>query len=177
MITGAVLSIGRGGTRSPRCTISAGRTTMTAGEDTSKLPRPRSSGPSEAPVLELTDDVPPLAEVRHWAGEVLADLAEDEITDTKLVVSELVSNAYEHGQHPLHVRLRRPCGLIRIEVTDLSPQVPVVGRSSVRVTRGRGMLLVDRLCRQWGAVRHAVGKTVWAVLDRRSGHSNTSLTG
>jgi anti-sigma regulatory factor (Ser/Thr protein kinase) len=49
-------------------------------------------------VLELTDDVPDLTEVRRWTGEVLSDLTEDEITDAKLVVSELVGNAYEHGQ-------------------------------------------------------------------------------
>ncbi|ONI87360.1 hypothetical protein ALI22I_23355 [Saccharothrix sp. ALI-22-I] len=150
---------------------------MTADEDISNPPRARPSEPSGVLVLELTDDVPDLAEVRRWTGEVLSDLTEDEITDAKLVVSELVSNAYEHGQHPLHLRLRRTRNLIRIEVTDLSPQVPVVGRSSVRVTRGRGLVLVDRLCRQWGAVRHAVGKTVWAVLDHRSRHSNTLLPG
>ena len=147
---------------------------MTAVEDASTPSRPRSAEPSEPLVLDLVGDVPDLAEVRRWTGEVLSDLGEDEITDAKLVVSELVTNAYEHGQHPLHVRLHRARDLIRIEVTDLSPQVPVVGRSSVRVTRGRGMVLVDKLCRQWGAVRHAVGKTVWAVLDRQSRHPKTT---
>ncbi|MFE9751265.1 ATP-binding protein [Saccharothrix saharensis] len=130
--------------------------------------RTRPAEPTDAEVLELIGDVPRLAEVRRWTGDVLSDLADDEITDAKLVVSELVTNAYEHGQHPLHVRLRRTRNLIRVEVADLSPRVPVIGRSSVRVTRGRGLLLVDRLCRRWGAVRNAVGKTVWAVLARRS---------
>ncbi|OKI16189.1 hypothetical protein A6A25_12935 [Saccharothrix sp. CB00851] len=128
-------------------------------------------------VLELVGDVPDLADVRRWTGEVLADLGEDEITDAKLVVCELVTNAYEHGEHPLRARLWRAGDSIRIEVTDLSPRLPVVRDSSVRVTRGRGMVLVDRLCRQWGAVRHAVGKTVWAVLERRPGRSNTLLPG
>ncbi|MCE6995512.1 ATP-binding protein [Saccharothrix sp. S26] len=150
---------------------------MIDGGDTSNPSRPRPARSSEPLVLELTGDVPELAAVRRWTGEVLSDLTEDEIADARLVVSELVSNAYEHGRHPLHVRLHRARNLIRIEVTDLSPQVPIVGRSSVRVTRGRGMVLVDRLCHRWGAVRHAVGKTVWAVLERRSGHSNTPLTG
>ena len=139
--------------------------------------RPPPAERAEARVLELAGDVPPLAEVRRWTGEVLADLTDEEITDAKLVVSELVTNAYEHGQHPLHVRLRRTRDLIRIEVTDLSPRVPVVGRSSVRVTRGRGLVLVDRLCRKWGAVRNAVGKTVWAVMARRRRHSSAVPTG
>lgn len=150
---------------------------MTAGEAAWNLPTPRPAEPPEAQVFELVGDVPDLAEARQWTGEVLTDLTEDEVADAKLVVSELVTNAYEHGQHPLHLRLRRSHDLIRIEVTDLSPQVPVVGGSSVRVTRGRGMVLVDRLCRQWGAVRHAVGKTVWAVLARQSRHPNAVLSG
>ncbi|TQM79182.1 histidine kinase-like protein [Saccharothrix saharensis] len=132
--------------------------------------RIRPGEPADAEVLELAGDMPRLAEVRRWTGDVLADLTDEEVADAKLVVSELVTNAYEHGQHPLHVRLRRTRNLIRVEVTDLSPRVPVIGRSSVRVTRGRGLLLVDRLCRRWGAVRNAVGKTVWAVLARPSEH-------
>ncbi|MCC8246667.1 ATP-binding protein [Saccharothrix luteola] len=149
---------------------------MTA-DDAAYLPRPRPAEPLEALTFELTGVVPDLVETRQWTGDVLADLAEDEITDAKLVVSELVTNAYEHGRHPLHLRLRRSRDLIRIEVTDLSPQIPVVGDSSVRATRGRGMLLVDRICRQWGAVRHAVGKTVWAVLTHHSHRPTTVLSG
>ncbi|WP_447009160.1 ATP-binding protein [Saccharothrix hoggarensis] len=128
-------------------------------------------------MLELVGEVPDLAGVRRWTGEVLADLTEDEIADAKLVASELVTNAYQHGQHPLQLRLRRTRALIRVEVTDLSPRLPVVGRSSAWVARGRGMVLVDRLCRRWGAVRHAVGKTVWAVLARQPGRTTTMSTG
>ncbi|MCE6998338.1 ATP-binding protein [Saccharothrix sp. S26] len=138
---------------------------MITGGENPNQPGSRSAEPPEPLVLELEDDAPALAEVRRWTGEALADLTADEVADAQLVVCELVANAYEHGQHPLYVRLRRTRDHVRVEVTDLSPQVPVVGRSSVRVTRGRGMVLVDRLSRQWGAVRHAVGKTVWAVLS------------
>ncbi|XVS62119.1 ATP-binding protein [Actinosynnema sp. CA-299493] len=139
--------------------------------------RTRPAELSEHPVLELVGEMPDLAGVRRWTSEALADLTEDEIADARLVVSELVTNAYQHGQHPLHLRLRRTRALIRVEVTDLSPHLPVVGRSSVRVTRGRGMVLVDRLCRRWGAVRHAVGKTVWAVLTRQPGRATTATAG
>ncbi|SEQ99767.1 Anti-sigma regulatory factor (Ser/Thr protein kinase) [Lentzea xinjiangensis] len=147
---------------------------MTAGEGISTPPGPRAA---KNQVLELTGDVPDLAEARRWTGEVLTGLTEDEIADAQLVVSELVTNAYEHGQHPLCLRLRRSRDLIRVEVTDLSSRVPEVGHSSVRATRGRGMVLVDRLCRQWGAVRHAVGKTVWAVLAPQSQNPNAVLSG
>ncbi|MFJ6676528.1 ATP-binding protein [Actinosynnema sp. NPDC091369] len=147
---------------------------MTAG-DAAHVPGPRPAEPSEALTFELTGDAPDLAEARQWTGAALADLDEDAVTDAVLVVSELVANAYEHGRHPLHLRLRRGPDLIRVEVTDLSPEVPVVGDSSVRPTRGRGMLLVEQLSRQWGLVRHAVGKTVWAVLARSSLHPATAL--
>lgn len=150
---------------------------MIVGEDApypARVPtRPDES--SETAVLDLVGDVPPLSEVRQWTGEVLSDLGDEEVTDAKLVASELVTNAYEHGRHPLHLRLRRARDLIRIEVVDLSPRMPVVGRSSVRVTRGRGMVLVDQLCSQWGALRHAVGKTVWAVLTLSSRQPDRGL--
>ncbi|WP_367131865.1 ATP-binding protein [Saccharothrix sp. HUAS TT1] len=138
---------------------------------------PRPTDPFDTRVLELPGDKPDLAEARQWTAEILADLTEDEIADAKLVVCELLTNAYEHGQHPLRLRLRRDGDVVRVEVTDLSPRLPVVGSSSVRTTRGRGMVLVGRLCRQWGAVRHAVGKTVWAVLAHQSRHPNTALSG
>ncbi|MFD0203796.1 MULTISPECIES: ATP-binding protein [Saccharothrix] len=67
---------------------------MITEENPANRPRPAD------PVLELVGEVPDLAGVRRWTGEVLADLTEDEITDAKLVVSELVTNAYQHGQPP-----------------------------------------------------------------------------
>ncbi len=140
-------------------------------------PRPADHDPSSDPlVLDLTGELPPLAEVRRWTADILPDLTEEELTDLRLVVSELVTNAYQHGRYPIQVRLRRSKrpDLVRIEVTDLSSELPVVRRSSVRVTRGRGMLIVDRLCRQWGTVRNAVGKTVWAVLSREASHPRTA---
>jgi hypothetical protein len=54
---------------------------------------------------------------------------------------------------------------VRVEVDDGSPELPVVGRSRLGASRGRGWLLISRLCRSWGAdPLPAGGKTVWAVI-------------
>jgi len=116
--------------------------------------------------LPLAEGVPSLGSVRRWAGDALADLGEDDLDDCMLVVTELVSNAYDHGSAPRRVRLLRPAGpcSVRIEVDDASPEQPVMGRSRLGVNRGRGMIIVDRLSRRWGVDRCPDGKTVWAQL-------------
>ncbi|MFC6094007.1 ATP-binding protein [Saccharothrix lopnurensis] len=122
---------------------------------------------SEAPgplALDLAADVPPLVLVRRWAADALADLTDDELGDCVLVVTELVANAYDHGCVPRRVMLRRsvdPCA-VHIEVEDGSSGEPTLGRSRLGPQRGRGLVIVDRLSKEWGTVRHAGGKTVWA---------------
>ncbi|ROP41772.1 ATP-binding protein [Saccharothrix texasensis] len=121
-------------------------------------------GGPRALALELADDVPPLAGVRRWAGDALGDLTDDEVGDCLLVVTELVANAYDHGEAPRRVRLHRsdePCS-VRIEVDDAAPGEVVVGRSRLGHNRGRGMVLVANLSARWGVDRHEAGKTVWA---------------
>ncbi|QFZ19713.1 ATP-binding protein [Saccharothrix syringae] len=121
-------------------------------------------GGPRALALELTDEVPPLVRVRRWAGDVLADLTDDELGDCMLVVTELVANAYDHGEEPRRVRLHRssdPCS-VRIEVDDGSSGEVVVGRSRLGAHRGRGMVLVANLSACWGVEQRERGKTVWA---------------
>lgn len=121
------------------------------------------AGP-RALTLELADEVPPLAGVRRWTGDALGDLTDDEVGDCLLVVTELVANAYDHGEAPRRVRLHRsdePCS-VRIEVDDAAPGDVVVGRSRLGHNRGRGMVLVANLSARWGVDRHEAGKTVWA---------------
>lgn len=123
-----------------------------------------SEGSPRPLALELIDGVPPLVQVRRWAGEALADLTDDELGDCLLVVTELVANAYDHGRDPRRVRLDRsldPCS-VRVEVDDAGDGEMVLGRSRVAPHRGRGLVIVDNLSRAWGVVRRAAGKTVWA---------------
>ncbi|GAA1288360.1 ATP-binding protein [Saccharothrix xinjiangensis] len=121
------------------------------------------AGPG-APARDLTEEVPPLVQVRRWAGRALSDLTDDELGDCLLVVTELVANAYDHGEGPRRVRLHRlvrPCS-VRIEVDDAAPGEVVVGRSRLGSHRGRGMVLVANLSADWGVEHGERGKTVWA---------------
>jgi anti-sigma regulatory factor (Ser/Thr protein kinase) len=122
--------------------------------------------------LDLADDVPPLAAVRRWAAEELADLTEDEIDDCMLLVTELVSNAYDHGTGPRSVRLRRSPDRshVRIEVDDASPDDLTFGRSRLGPNRGRGLVIVDKLAKDWGVDVRPGGKTVWAELSCGAAH-------
>ncbi|ANZ41655.1 hypothetical protein BBK82_42615 [Lentzea guizhouensis] len=121
--------------------------------------------PRQALVVELTKPSPALPAMRRWIGEVFGDLSEDSVDDVRLVVTELVSNAYDHGLHPRLLRLRRlGAGLLRVEVDDASPDKPVLGRSRIDDTRGRGLVIVDKIAEAWGVTWQATGKTVWAEL-------------
>ncbi|MEU8999081.1 ATP-binding protein [Streptomyces caniferus] len=87
--------------------------------------------------------------------------------DVLLVVSELVTNACLHAEGPEELRLRCTAKVLRLEVSDLGAGSPSPRRPH-RPGRpgGHGMFIVQRLCLDWGVVRHAdgAGKTVWAEL-------------
>ncbi|MFD1146494.1 ATP-binding protein [Saccharothrix hoggarensis] len=120
-------------------------------------------------VLGLTtEQMPPLVQVRRWTATALADLDDDHLEAVLLISTELLTNAYEHGSSPYGVRLRRgrvPCR-VRVEVDDTSPDQPVVGRSRLADTRGRGLIMVDKLSWKWGvSPLPDGGKTVWATIS------------
>lgn len=87
--------------------------------------------------------------------------------DVLLVVSELVTNACLHADGPEELRVSRSGKVLRLEVADLGAGTPAP-RTPHRAGRpgGHGMFIVQRLCLDWGVVRHdgTVGKTVWAEL-------------
>ncbi|MCE6996368.1 ATP-binding protein [Saccharothrix sp. S26] len=123
----------------------------------------------------MTAEPAPLVRVRQWTAAALADLDEDHLEAVLLVSTELLTNAYEHGATPYGIRLRRsrmPCR-VRVEVDDASPEQPVVGRSRLGETRGRGLVLVDQLSTAWGTnPLPGTGKTVWAEVScERDGYT------
>src|SRR3954467_8098972 len=93
-------------------------------------------------------------------GQVPADV----LADALLVVSELVTNAVTHGRGELVLQADLEEAQIRGRVMDQGsgfdhePVDPGLGAIG-----GRGLLVVDRLCRSWG-VRDGVAD-VWFVLD------------
>jgi anti-sigma regulatory factor (Ser/Thr protein kinase) len=112
---------------------------------------------------------PALVGVRRWASRTLTEVDDAHLGDVLLVATELVTNAYDHGQGPVQVRMSRtaaPCR-VRIEVEDSSAEHPVVTVPSPETPGGRGMHIVDKLAANWGVAEHSAtgGKTVWAEVS------------
>ncbi|AZS72461.1 ATP-binding protein [Streptomyces lydicus] len=84
-----------------------------------------------------------------------------------LVVSELVSNAVEHGAGDVGLRVRYPDDEIRIEVTDGNPAPARMRSAGDDDVSGRGLLLVTVLARKWGVTND--GRTTWAAFRVPSG--------
>ncbi|MFJ3143134.1 SpoIIE family protein phosphatase [Streptomyces halstedii] len=111
---------------------------------------------------ELPTDGNPASTARTLVTEQLArwDLAE--LADvTELVVSELVGNAMRYGTGPGQLRMLRD-GRLRVEVSDTGPDLPQIQHADVSDEGGRGLQLINLLCRRWGSCRTAEGKVVWA---------------
>lgn len=84
--------------------------------------------------------------------------------DAALVVTELVSNAVDHATGPLELTVSRTPDGLRVEVADQSPAMPQPRPVQVDSARGRGLIIVAALSRDWGTSPRAVGKAVWAEL-------------
>jgi anti-sigma regulatory factor (Ser/Thr protein kinase) len=120
--------------------------------------------------LVMTVSIEPIittSAVREQIVTTLGDLGEDHRHDVLLVVTELVNNVLDHAGGTGQLRLRRsrvPCE-IWIEVDDTSPSQPTQGRSRLSDTRGRGIVIVDNLSREWGTrPLPDGGKTVYALI-------------
>jgi len=82
-----------------------------------------------------------------------------------LLVSELVANAVLHSGTSLEVVVAVEGQVVRIEVHDGSPRLPVRKHYSTMSGTGRGLMLVDRVASRWGAEPTLSGKLVWFELD------------
>ncbi|MET9374268.1 ATP-binding protein [Streptomyces sp. NPDC002992] len=110
----------------------------------------------------------PLA--RDFTRKVLAEWGMDtRADDVLLCVSELATNALLHGVPPgrgyaLHLALKDPGPLLRIEVHDSGDGTPSVREPSDE--SGRGLLLVEALADRWGVGERNPGKIVWCEFAR-----------
>jgi hypothetical protein len=112
----------------------------------------------------------PLRALRGWLRTLLTAEPDELVIDVELVATELVTNAYEHTDCPLAIRIRWPIGekLLRVEVDDGIPsRLPASGASSRGGFRGRGLLMIEGICRAWGVEAHGGHKTVWADVPLR----------
>ncbi|MFD5589079.1 SpoIIE family protein phosphatase [Streptomyces sp. NPDC127063] len=90
---------------------------------------------------------------------------EDHIDSVQLLVSEVVTNAVRYASRPVTLRLLRT-DVLRCEVGDDVPQLPRLRQARATDEGGRGLYLVNRLARRWGATRLSTGKVVWFELNR-----------
>ncbi|MFI1941478.1 SpoIIE family protein phosphatase, partial [Streptomyces purpureus] len=115
--------------------------------------------------LEPEDAAPGRA--RRLARRALARWDLEDLTDSvELLISEVVTNAVRYAERPVTLRLLRT-DVLRCEVGDDSPQLPRQRRARDTDEGGRGLFLVNRLARRWGATRLSTGKVVWFELAAR----------
>ncbi|WP_329212380.1 ATP-binding protein [Streptomyces sp. NBC_01708] len=127
---------------------------------------PRSSHPCLAGADELSE------EDRLWPGRVrrlgreqLRRWRLDSLCEpVELCLSELVTNAMRYGRGPLvGVRLYGTASHLCIEVTDGSPDKPVLSVADSDDESGRGLALVDAIAESWGVTED--GTCTWCRLS------------
>ncbi|MER6531013.1 SpoIIE family protein phosphatase [Streptomyces sp. NPDC001508] len=114
--------------------------------------------------LEPEDAAPGRA--RRFVRHALAGWGLEELTDSvELLVSEVVTNAVRYASRPVTLRLLRT-DVLRCEVGDDVPQLPRLRQARATDEGGRGLYLVNKMARRWGATRLSTGKVVWFELNR-----------
>jgi anti-sigma regulatory factor (Ser/Thr protein kinase) len=104
------------------------------------------------------------AVARRWIEQNLGDqLSPQPLRDLKLIVSELVTNAYLHGKGQIRLILEAAQSSVRVEVVDQGEGVAIAIRREGLGEGGQGLQLVDAISTRWGAFE---GTThVWAEMS------------
>ncbi|MGW8375997.1 ATP-binding protein [Streptomyces sp. ODS28] len=89
----------------------------------------------------------------------LWDVASPVAEDVVLAVSELVTNAVEHGWGDVALRVQHTDETLRVTVTDGSPAPANLRSADDDDDSGRGLLLVAVLAHKWGIGDN--GRTTW----------------
>ncbi|WP_439946400.1 SpoIIE family protein phosphatase [Streptomyces sp. BBFR109] len=122
--------------------------------------------PSDVAYWFLDPEETAPGQARRLARRALARWGLEELTDSvELLVSEVVTNAVRYASRPVTLRLLRT-DVLRCEVGDDVPQLPRLRQARATDEGGRGLYLVNRLARRWGATRLSTGKVVWFELHR-----------
>ncbi|MEU1891973.1 ATP-binding protein [Streptomyces pristinaespiralis] len=122
--------------------------------------------------LQLPQDPRAPRIARHILGAVLRAHHLANLSETaELLVSELVTNAFQHTDGAYGLRLRSPeRGRLRLGVWDTHPDIPppfagLPRRPAPEATGGRGLCLVAVCADAWGATALPQGgKLLWVEL-------------
>ena len=105
---------------------------------------------------------------RHLVSDLIeAGVCASAVTDTALVISELLSNALQHAEPLPGAGIRVAWDLdtdtVRVAVSDGGGSTrPELGEPTTTTTGGRGLRIVARLSRRWGTLSDEECTTVWA---------------
>ncbi|MEK2475246.1 MULTISPECIES: SpoIIE family protein phosphatase [Streptomyces] len=125
--------------------------------------------PSDVAYWYLDPKAQTAGQARRLARRALARWGLDELSDQlELLVSEVVTNAVRYAERPVTLRLLRT-DVLRCEVGDDVPQLPRLRQARPSDEGGRGLYLVNRMARRWGATRLSMGKVVWFELSMPPG--------
>lgn len=113
-----------------------------------------------------TDGLHAPSRARAWTSTRLPHLPREITNDVLLVVSELVTNAVQHGHPEIVLSVDIDHARVRIEVSDGNDELPNVAQAEPAVDRptGRGLLIVAATAADWGVERSpgTPGKSIWA---------------
>lgn len=125
----------------------------------------RLSGSTRRRTIRLGADPHAAGEARAFVRSTLASwgLREAQTGDVLLAVSELVSNAVQHGAGHPRLQLRLDGGRLEVRVRDDGPRSPEQRKHDLRSARGRGLLIVGSVADDWGHSSDGASKWVWAA--------------
>ena len=114
--------------------------------------------------LPATPEAPQLA--RRWLAECLRlDFDRRDLEDAKLLLTELVTNAFVHGCGSIEIRAEADENCVLIEVIDQGKgfKGPAAERDADRIG-GWGLDIVNAVASHWGI--HEGTSHVWFELER-----------
>lgn len=94
-------------------------------------------------------------------------MSPERVDVARLLVTELVANALQHGAGTVVLRVDRNGSGVEVAVEDESPDLPVVVHPESLQDHGAGMRLVNALADRWGIAPRdggLPGKRVWFSL-------------
>jgi anti-sigma regulatory factor (Ser/Thr protein kinase) len=96
------------------------------------------------------------------------------LTTAAMIVSELVTNAVQHGHGTIGLHLHQIGQHVTVRAVDTSPAIP--HRREPDESGGRGLAIVEELSAKWGVTHHENGKQVWAELSPYPDHHQPNGT-
>ncbi|MFI0805754.1 ATP-binding protein [Streptomyces echinatus] len=128
-------------------------------------------------IVPLDGQGPCIAEARHHAADFLARVQREyglPVSDramelTRLVVSELVTNARKYAPGPVLMELRIVGGLVEVAVWDSDPALPVARAADPGRVGQHGLEIVMAVVQNFEARREPVGKRVTARIALADG--------